>query len=109
MRRQDFLKRSDEQLLTGTLANQVQGQRAYGGHLYVTTQRMVFVPMAAGGRWSEIAHADIAGVDVARRGRTVSDASWRRRLRVRTLDGGEVFFVVWRPRKLSRLLQQLRC
>jgi hypothetical protein len=54
-------------------ANHVQGNQGYGGRLSITSERLVFIPVAAsqanGGSRSEI--------------------------------GGAEYFVVWRPQKLA--------
>jgi hypothetical protein len=94
------------------LANKSQDSRAFGGRLTITDQRITFVPVALsqtrGGRSWEIRLAQVVEADVAPRGIGMRDGALRRRLRIRT-DAGEVeYFVVWRPRRAAKLINQLR-
>jgi len=112
------LASEDVELLPGEVlfarlpANGVQGGRAFGGRLHVTSRRLVFVPVSAsqarGGSRSEIPLGEVPAVDVAPRGLGVSDASMRRRLRVTTRSGDVRYFVVWRPRKAAALIERAR-
>ena len=79
-----------EQVVTTKAANRAQGKRSVGGRLTVTDRRLIFMPnvidsILAGRAWS-IPKADVAGVGAA--------PGMRKRLRVRTSDGGEELFVV---------------
>lgn len=98
----------DEIMLLTCLANRVDGGRAFGGHLSVTSRRVVFTPVALsaahGGAEYEVALADLAAADVAPRGLNPRDGSWRRRLRLKTRQGHIELFVVWQPKKVARLL-----
>lgn len=91
-------------------ANHVQGGqgRGYGGRLYITNERLVFIPVAAsqsnGASRAEFDLPSIGAAEVARRGTGPGIGSLRRRLRVRTVSGGMEYFVVWRPRKLAVLI-----
>ena len=76
----------------------------------VTSLRLVFVPVAAsqangGARW-EVPLAEVTGADVAQRGWSAGNGSWRRRLRVRTMPGDVEYFVVWRPGKAADLVER---
>jgi hypothetical protein len=92
--------------------NRVQGERAYGGHVTVTSGRLVFEPVAlsqarGGARW-EVPLAQVTGADVAPRGWNARTAAWRHRLRVRTVTGDVEYFVVWRPRRAAGLVERAR-
>jgi hypothetical protein len=58
-----------ETLMARIIANRVQGGRAFGGHVMVTSSRLVFEPVALshanGGASWEIPLAQVAGADVA--------------------------------------------
>jgi hypothetical protein len=94
------------------LANAVQGDRAYGGHLYVTSRWLLFVPNglsgAHGGLRSEVPLADVVSADVARRGWNQRGGAWRRGLRIVTASRAGMYFVVWRPRKTANVIQLAR-
>lgn len=94
------------------LANRVQGDRGYGGHVLVTSRRVVFEPAAlsqahGGDRW-EIPLDQVAAADVAPRGWNPRTGAWRHRLRIRTAAGDVECFVVWRPRAAARLVERAR-
>jgi hypothetical protein len=103
--------RRDEYLAGVFWANRVQGRRAYGGRLFITNQRLQFIPVAAsqarGGEPTEIEMTRLSAVDVAPREMRIAGAALRHRLRVQTVSGGVEHFVVWRPRKLARLVQEV--
>ena len=87
-------------------ANHVQGNQGYGGRLSITSERLVFIPVAAsqanGGSRTEFDLRKVLLAEVASRGSGPRGAgSLRRRLRVRTLSGDAEYFVVWRPKKLA--------
>jgi hypothetical protein len=108
----DVVLQAGERLYARFLGNHVQGTRAFGGHVTVTSSRLVFMPVAAsqangGARW-EVPLAEVTGADVARRGWSARNGSWRRRLRVRTIPGDVEYFVVWRPRKAAGLVELAR-
>ena len=52
--------------------------------------------------------SDVAGADVAPRGRGWSDGSIRRRLRITLTSGQAEFFVVWRVNKSVELVERVR-
>jgi hypothetical protein len=76
----------DETMIQSWRANRSQGQRAVGGHLHLTTRRLLFVPhvvdsVTGGHRW-EVPLSGVSAVDVAPRGWHPFDGSLRRRLRI---------------------------
>jgi hypothetical protein len=101
-----------ERLYARIGVNRVQGGSAYGGHVTVTSSRLVFEPVAlsqarGGARW-EVPLAQVTGADVAPRGWNARTGAWRRRLRVRTVTGDVEYFVVWRPRRAAGLVERAR-
>ncbi|HEX2807453.1 MAG TPA: hypothetical protein VHN80_14910 [Kineosporiaceae bacterium] len=75
-----------ETVIESWRANRSQGQRAVGGRLHLTTQRLLFVPhvvdsVTGGHRW-EVLLSGVSAVDVAPRGWHPFDGSLRRRLRI---------------------------
>jgi hypothetical protein len=93
-------------------ANHVQDGRAYGGHVTVTSNRLVFEPVAlsqarGGARW-EVPLTQVTSADVAPRGWNTRTGAWRHRLRVRTMTGDVEYFVVWRPRRAANQIEQAR-
>jgi hypothetical protein len=92
-----------ERVVTTKAANRAQGRRSVGGRLTVTDRRLIFMPnlvdsILAGRSWS-VAKGDVAGVGEA--------AGMRKRLRVRTNDGGEELFLVKGLEEfVSQLIQQ---
>jgi hypothetical protein len=101
-----------EELHARFLANRIQGGRGYGGHVLVTSRRVVFQPVAlsqarGGDQW-EVPLAFVAGADVAPRGWNARTGAWRHRLRIQTAAGGAEYFVVWRPRAAADLVQRAR-
>lgn len=107
----DIALRPDERVIGDFFTNHVQGDRAYGGHLFITTRRVIFNPVAAskanGGASAAIDLKDIYAADVAPRRLNPSGGAWRRRLRITTFSGNPEYLVVWRPRKLADLLNSL--
>ncbi len=100
--------RSDEQVHAKLQANHIVGRVGFEGNIYLTSERLVFVPWPAsrsrGGVSFEFALADISAADVAPRGSRYSE--WRRRLRIRRSSGEVDLFVVWRPEKAAELVQE---
>jgi hypothetical protein len=101
-----------ETLYARIVANHVQGERAYGGHVTVTSKRLFFEPAAAsqangGAPWA-VPLTQVARADVAPRGWNPRTAEWRHRLRVRTMTGDVEYFVAWRPRTLAELVERAR-
>jgi hypothetical protein len=107
----DFTPRRDEYVVGRFFANHTQGDRAYGGRLYITNERLLFVPVKAsranGGVSREIMLKQINSSGVASRRWNLGDGSLRRRLKVETFSEQPDYFVVWRPRKLAELLNGL--
>jgi hypothetical protein len=103
-----------ERVVARLLANYVPaaGRPGYEGHLYVTSQRLLHVPLPASkGRGATpfaIPLAGVAGVDAAPRGTNWRDGSWRRRLRITMTAGDALLFVVWRVGKSVELVERLR-
>lgn len=102
-----------EVLFARLSANGVQGGRAFGGRLHITSRRLVFVPVSAsqtrGGSRSDIPLDEVAAADVAPMGRGESSATMlRRELRVTMRSGDLRYFVVWQPRKAAHLIEQAR-
>ena len=100
----------DERVLAKLQCNHIQGGRSYEGSLYVTSQRLVYIPWPAsetrGARHFEILLAEVSGVSVAPRGSNWRDGSWRRRLQVTRSPGAAELFVVWRPGKAAGLIER---
>lgn len=111
MANHDLTLRDGEYVIGDFFANHLQGDRGYGGRLFITNERLIFVPVAAsrsrGGEHSEIELGQVSVADVAPRGANPRDGSLRRRLRVTTFSDHPEYFVVWRPRKLTNLLNGL--
>lgn len=86
-----------EMLLESVRANRMEGPRAVGGRLHLTDQRLAFLrhafDAATGGSGWEIPLRAVSLVDIAPRGSDRSYAALRRRLRITTADGAEVFVV----------------
>jgi hypothetical protein len=100
-----------ERIVARFVTNHVQdGRGPTEGHMYVTSTRLVFVPVKAsrvrGEKSLRVPLAQVSEVDVAPRVKNYPDGSLRRRLRVRTIAGDTELFVVWRPRKAARLVEQ---
>lgn len=94
-------------------ANHLQNDYLCRGRLFVTRERLVYVPgthsATNGGLGWEMSLDRIVEARTARR--DLLDAwggGWRRRLSVRTWDGRTEYFVVWRPRKTAGLIESLR-
>jgi len=106
-----FTPRRDERVIGRFFANHTQGNRAYGGRLYITNERLIFVPLSAsaanGGVSREVELKQIRSTDVARRQWNPRDGSLRRRLKIEKFSEQTDYFVVWRPRKLAKLLSGL--
>jgi hypothetical protein len=79
-------------------ANHTRGRISVGGRLWLTTQRLVFVPHAlesgvmGRSEWS-CRLADVTDVGVAPRGIAPWSGAWRRRLAVQHRDGADLFVV----------------
>jgi hypothetical protein len=88
-----------ETLVESFLANRMQGARAVGGRFYLTSQRLAFLPnrvdAATGGDGWEIPLASVSLADIAPRGSIRADgyAALRRRLRITTGEGTDLFVV----------------
>jgi hypothetical protein len=102
----------DEVIYGRLRVNRVQAGRAFGGHLYVTSRRLIFVPVSAsqanGGSHREIPLGQVSAADVAPRGINAQDGSLWHRLRVTMQDGDTEYFVVWRPRQAVDLIERAR-
>lgn len=107
----DFTMLTGEQLVRRFLVNHVQHGRAYGGYLYVTSERLWFapdlLPQERGAEPTGIALAEIANADVAPRGWGLRDAALRHRLRVNLSSGVVHYFVVSRPKDVADLVNGL--
>jgi hypothetical protein len=92
-------------------ANRFQGSRGVGGRLVLTDRRLVFSPhrfdaALAGSVW-QAAFDQVSSVGIEPRGsahKALFGGGLRKRLRVRTGDGGEELFVV---NKLDQVLESL--
>jgi hypothetical protein len=108
----DAVQRPGETLYARFLANRVHDGRAFGGHVTVTSGRLIFEPVGAsqanGSARCELPLAEVTGADVAPRGWSVRTGAWRRRLRVHTMAGDVELFVVWRPHKAADLVDRAR-
>jgi hypothetical protein len=95
-------------VLARLVANHVQGGRPVEGRLYLTSQRLMFVPrglgVVNGGKSSSIPWSAVAKSDVAERG--WGEVSTRRRLRVTRVSGQVELYVVWRPVAAARQVEQ---
>jgi hypothetical protein len=112
MAERGFELRAGEHEVGTFFANHVQGFRGYGGRLSITSQRLVFIPVALsqanGGRPAEFDVRQLLAADVSARFSGPHDPGrLRRRLQVRTQAGDPEYFVVWRPRKLADLINGL--
>ena len=97
-----------ERVSARLMANYIRDGRSFDGYLFVTTQRLLHLPLPAakarGAAPFSIPLADVVGADVAPRGTNWRDGSWRRRLRVTTSSGNAELFVVWRAQKAAELI-----
>lgn len=93
-------------------SNHIRNGRPYDGYLYVTTQRLVYIPWPAGEVRGavpfDIPLADVAQAEMAPRGTNWRDGSWRRRLRITKSSGDRELFVVWKVRRAVELIEQAR-
>jgi hypothetical protein len=93
----DLELRPNEVVSRSIRANRSQGNRAVGGKVHVTNQRVVFVPHAidknTGGQSWEVLPQEITAVDVAPRGKNIFNGSIRRRLRITTQSSTEHFVI----------------
>jgi len=101
--------RAGEREAGNFLANHYQRNHGYGGHLFITNERLVFIPVAAsksrGALRSEFELKQVAAAEVAARGSGPRDAgALRRRLMVSTFSGDIEYFVVWWPKKLAAII-----
>jgi hypothetical protein len=104
---------SGEHVAARLTANNVKpGRSGYEGYLFLTTLRLVHRPWPAaesrGAVPFYILWSDVAGADVAPRGRGWRDGSIRRRLRITLTSGEAEFFVVWRVSKSVELVERVR-
>ena len=102
-----------ERVAARLTANNVKpGRSGYEGYLFLTTLRLVHRPWpAAESRGAVpfcILWSDVAGADVAPRGRGWSEGSMRRRLRITLTSGQAEFFVVWRVNRSVELVDRVR-
>jgi GRAM domain len=104
--------RPGERVLARMVANHIQGGRPMDGRLYLTSYRLMFVPdqagVARGGRSAAIPWSDFAGADISERGSDDPGASVRRRLRVTKVSGQAELYVVWRPVKAVKMIDEAR-
>lgn len=108
---EDLALRAGERLLGKYPANHVQGGLGRGGHLLVTSERLIFAPASASAaRGARAWQVDLQGLraDVAPRGGSLAEGSLRRRLRVTDASGRVDCFVVWRPRELAGVINSTR-
>jgi len=100
-----------EMLVESLRANRTQGGRAVGGHLYLTSHRLIFEPhgfdAATGGQAVAVPLAVITAADVSPRGWSPFDGSLRRRLRVMT-DRGPEYFVVRKAAEVAARIERAR-
>lgn len=105
MANHDLTPRAGEYEVGRFFANHVQGDHAYGGRLFVTNERLVFVPVAGsqsrGASRSELDLKQVLVAEVASRGSGPSVGALRRRLKVCTFSDCAEYFIVWRPKKLA--------
>ncbi|HUB40555.1 MAG TPA: hypothetical protein VMA72_17040 [Streptosporangiaceae bacterium] len=108
--------RAGERVCERLVANHVRDRRPYDGHLYVTTDRLVWLPWPFAQRQGAVSFdiplAEVLQADVAERGSTWRerwhDRSLRERLRITRLSGEVEPFVVWHPHKAAELVDQAR-
>jgi hypothetical protein len=104
--------RPGERVCERLVANHVRDRRPYDGYLYVTTERLVWVPwllaQTQGAVSFDIPLPEVRVADVAARGSTWHDKSLRDRLRITRLSGEAELFVVWHPQKAADLVEQAR-
>jgi hypothetical protein len=109
---QDIRLRPGEDVRARIAANAVQRGRTFGGQLYLTNKRLIFMPnpygQSRGATRFETRLKEIAQLDLAARGWTIWDGSWRRRLSVTTRTGAIVYFIAWRPRQVLDLIERAR-
>ena len=90
-----------ERVSARLMANHIRDGRSFDGYLFITTQRLLHVPLPAakarGAAPLSIPLAQVAGADVAPRGTNWRDGSWRRRLRVTRSSGDAELFVGGAP------------
>jgi hypothetical protein len=105
--------RPGERVCERLVANHVRDRRPYDGYLYVTTERLVWVPwllaQTQGAVSFDIPLPEVRVADVAARGSTWRerwhDKSLRDRLRITRLSGEAELFVVWHPQKAADLVE----
>lgn len=104
--------RPGEEIRDRVAVNAVQHDRTFGGHLYVTSRRLIFVPnpygRSRGAARFETRFKEVTEIVLAPRGRTIWDGSWRRRVRVTTRTGQTAYFIAWRPRQMLALIERAR-
>jgi hypothetical protein len=107
--------RPGERVCERLLANHVRDRRPYDGYLYVTTERLVWMPWPLAQKQGavpfDIPRPEVRMADVAERGSTWRerwhDKSLRDRLRITRLSGEAELFVVWHPHKAADLVEQV--
>ena len=109
MANHEFALRAGECEAGNFLTNHYQRNRGYGGHLFITNERLVFIPVAAsrsrGALRSEFDLRQVSVAEVVARGSGPRDGgALRRRLKVSTFSGDIEYFVVWRPKKLAAII-----
>jgi hypothetical protein len=108
--------RPGERVRERLVANHFRDRRPYDGYLYVTTERLVWVPwplaQKQGAVSFDIPLPEVRVADVAERGSTWRerwhDKSLRDRLQITRLSGQAELFVVWHPQKAADLVEQVR-
>ncbi len=108
--------RPGERVRERLVANHIRDLRPYDGYLYVTTERLVWLPWPAaqkrGAVSFDIPLPEVRLADVAGRGPTWRerwhDRSLRDRLRITRFSGAAELFVVWHPHKTADLVEQIR-
>lgn len=93
--------RGGERIVRSGAANHWRGSEAVGGKLYVTTQRIVFVPHGMN------IQKGIASYDVSAISRVERSGFLRNQLTVDFADGGSERFVVFRATGWLRLIESL--
>jgi hypothetical protein len=99
---------TDEHEIATYRSNRSQGNRAVGGHLLLTDQRVLFYPhkldSSTGGRNWECDLASITSVGLSERGRNPFNGSMRRRLKIDS-DGATEFFVVNKAESIAAAIR----
>jgi hypothetical protein len=108
----DATLRAGERLVGKYPTNHVQGGLGRGGHLLLTSERLVFAPASgSAARGAKHWQVDLQGIftaDVAPRGSNLLDGSLRHRLRLTDTSGHTDYFLVWHPGKVAGAVNSLR-